>query len=34
MEQFATYRDQYVAELRRGAAIQIRVPELDVAAAR
>ena len=33
MEQFATYRDQYVAELRRGAAIQVRVPELDVAAA-
>jgi peptidyl-prolyl cis-trans isomerase SurA len=33
MEQFATYRDQYVAELRRGAAIQVRIPELDGAAA-
>jgi len=32
MEQFTTYRDQYVAELRRGAAIQVRIPELDGAA--
>jgi peptidyl-prolyl cis-trans isomerase SurA len=31
-EQFASYRDQYVAELRRGAAIQVRIPELDAAA--
>jgi peptidyl-prolyl cis-trans isomerase SurA len=32
-EQFATYRDQYVAELRRGAAVQIRISELDASAA-
>ncbi|HSN91893.1 MAG TPA: peptidylprolyl isomerase [Anaeromyxobacteraceae bacterium] len=34
MEQFASFRDQYVAELRRGAAIQIRMAELDAAASK
>ena len=33
-EQYATYRDQYVADLRRGAAVQVRISELDAAAAK